>query len=144
MSAATFAGTFGAAHVGGAPMQSVAPVRCPGFGPVTLFPLTMYIHLPSALNVMSCGSYAVGIRPATLFALPPLSGITAIEFEPLLTAYNVWPSGDSVTADVAAPVYRGPNSIPFGARASILATTLLVDVSMTATWSALSWATYSR
>src|SRR5262245_28851972 len=120
-------------------MQFVLLARCPGFGPVTLLPFTMYIHLPSALSVMSCGSYAVGIKPATLFALPPRSGITAIEFDPLLTAYSVLPSGDSVTADVAAPVYFcAPDSIPFGARASILATTLLVDVSITATWSALS------
>src|SRR4029077_20054318 len=95
-------------HVGGAPIQSVLLARCPGFGPVTLFPLTMYIHLPSALNVMSCGSYAVGISPATLFALPPLSGITAMEFDPLLTAYSVSPSGESLTADVAALVYFCP------------------------------------
>ena len=37
-------------------MLAVAPARCPGLGPVTLLPLMMYIHEPSALNVMSCGS----------------------------------------------------------------------------------------
>ena len=34
----------------------------------------------------------------------PVSGMTAIEFAPQLTAYSVLPSGDSVTANVAAPV----------------------------------------
>jgi hypothetical protein len=46
----------------------------------------MYIHDPSALNVMSCGSKAVGIKPLTERAFGPVSGITAMEFEPLLTA----------------------------------------------------------
>jgi hypothetical protein len=45
------------------------------------------------------------MRALTLLALGPDSGITAIELDPLLTAYSVSPSGDSVTADVAAPVY---------------------------------------
>src|SRR5262245_23297827 len=108
-------------------MFAVAPERWPGFGPVMLFPLTMYIHRPSALKVMSCGSYAVGIRPRTLLARRPLSGITATEFAPALTAYSVSPSGDSVTADVAAPVDPA-GSMPAGARASMRATTALVDV----------------
>ena len=34
--------------------------------------------------------------------------MTAIEFAPELTAYSELPSGESVTADVAAPVYRRP------------------------------------
>ena len=75
-----------------------------GFGPVTLLPLTMYIHEPSALNVTSCGSYAVGINPLTRCAPPPVSGTTAIALAPLFTAYKVRPSGEIVTADVAAPV----------------------------------------
>ena len=37
-------------------MLAVLLARWPGFGPVTLLPLMMYIHEPSALNVMSCGS----------------------------------------------------------------------------------------
>jgi hypothetical protein len=45
-----------------------------------------------------------------------------------------------VTADVAAPVdFLG--SIACGARASIFQMTRLLDVSITATWSALSCAT---
>src|SRR5258706_412697 len=66
-----------------------------------------------------------------------------MEFAPLLTAYSVLPSRESVTAKVAAPVYLRLGSMPAGARASILVRTLLVDVSMAATWSALSCATYS-
>ena len=73
-------------------------------------------------------------------ARSPSSGITAIEFAPELTAYSVRPSGDSVTAKVAAPVtwpwpwssaspspspWREPGSSAAGARASILAMTLL-------------------
>jgi len=73
-------------------------------------------------------------------AFRPVNGITATELAPLLTAYSVSPSGESVTAKVATPVYFG-GSIPAGARASILAVTLLVAVSITATWSALSCAT---
>src|SRR5262249_36644268 len=122
-------------------MLAVSNERRVGFGPVPLLPLMMYIHEPSALNVMSCGSYAVGIRPLTVFAFRPFRGMTAIEFDPLLTAYSVSPSGESVTAKVPAPVYFWLGSIPAGARASIVATTLLVDVSITATWSALSCAT---
>src|SRR5262245_3463762 len=114
-------------------MLAVLPARCPGFGPVRLLPLMMYIHEPSALKVMSCGSYAVGMRPLTLFALLPDSGMTAIEFAPLFTAYSVSPSGESVTAEVAAPVYFLLGSVPFGARASILVVTLLVAVSTIAT-----------
>ena len=45
-----------------------------------------------------------------------------------------------MTADVAAPVYLAPGNMPAGARASIFAATVFVDVLMTATWSALSWA----
>src|SRR5262249_43175747 len=119
-------------------MFAVALARWPGLGPVMLLPLTTYMNDPSALNVPSCGSYAVGIRPRTEFALRPVTGITAMEFAPLLTAYSVLPSGDSVTANVAAPVYFGPWSRPAGARASILALIVFVVVSMTATWSALS------
>ena len=37
-------------------MLAVLLARWSGLGPVTLLPLTMYIHEPSALNVMSCGS----------------------------------------------------------------------------------------
>ena len=37
-------------------MLAVLPARWPGFGPVALLPLMMYIHEPSALNVTSCGS----------------------------------------------------------------------------------------
>src|SRR5215831_11074121 len=122
---------------------AVSNERRVGFGPVLLFPLTMYIHEPSALNVMSWGSYAVGMRPATVFAFLPFSGMTATAFAPLFTAYSVSPSGASVTAKVAAPVYFRLGSTPAGARASIFVMTLLVDVSMTATWSALSCATYS-
>ena len=49
-----------------------------------------------------------------------------MEFEPLFTAYSVSPSGESVTADVAAPVYFRPGgSMPAGARASIRSMTLL-------------------
>src|SRR5262249_61358764 len=96
------------------PMKSVLPARCPGFGPVTLFPLMMYSHEPSALNVMSCGSYAVGMRPLTLLAFMPESGITAIEFDPLFTAYRVLPSRDTVNAVVAAPLYPEPPSQPHG------------------------------
>src|SRR6266852_8212654 len=84
------------------------------------------------------------MRPVTVFFLGPVTGMTAIEFAPLLTAYSVPPSGDSVTADVAAPVYFFPGSTPAGARASILAMTLLLNVSMTATWSALSCATLEQ
>ena len=65
---------------------AVLLARCPGFGPVTLLPLMMYIHEPSWLNVTSCGSNAVGISPLTEYAFRPFSGMTAIEFEPLLTA----------------------------------------------------------
>ena len=89
-------------------MAPVLPDSRRGFGPVTLLPLTMYIHDPSALNVTSCGSYAVGINPLTRCAPPPVSGTTAIALAPLLTAYNVPPSGEIVTADVAAPVYFRP------------------------------------
>src|SRR5262245_24275801 len=117
-------------------MLAVLPARWSGFGPVMLLPLMMYIQAPSALKVTSCGSYAVGIRPLTLFARLPVSGMTAIELAPLFTAYSVLPSGDSVTADVAAPVYF-PASMPSGARASILAMTLLASVSMKVSWSAL-------
>jgi hypothetical protein len=46
----------------------------------------IYIQLPSALKATSVGSYAVGIRPIVLKACGPLRGITAIEFEPALTA----------------------------------------------------------
>ena len=122
-------------------MAPVLPDRRRGFGPVTLLPLTMYIHEPSALKVTSCGSYAVGISPLTRCAPPPVSGMTAIELAPLLTAYRVLPSGEIVTADVAAPVYRRRGSMPAGPRASIDATTRLRAVSMTLTWSALSCAT---
>src|SRR5215468_574251 len=89
----------------GGSMETVSPDNHFGFGPVTLLPLTMYIHEPSALKVTSCGSQAVGMSPSTLLAFVPSSGITAIEFAPLLTAYSVLPSGDSVTAEVPAPVY---------------------------------------
>jgi hypothetical protein len=68
-----------------------------------------------------------------------VSGITAIEFDPLFTAYSVSPSGDSVTVNVRAPVCR--SNFLAGARASISLMTRLVRVSMTATWSALSCAT---
>ena len=85
-------------------IRAVLPYRCSGLGPVTLLPLMMYIWLPSALKVTSCGSKAVGIRPTTLLANGPVSGMTAIEFAPELTAYRELPSGDSVTANVAAPV----------------------------------------
>src|SRR5262245_405647 len=122
-------------------MLAVSKERRVGFGPVPLLPLMMYIHEPSALNVMSCGSKAVGISPLTVLAFRPVSGMTAIEFAPLLTAYSVLPSRESVTAKVAAPVYFWLGSIPAGARASIFATIPLVTVSMTATWSALSCAT---
>ena len=45
--------------------------------------------------------------------------MTAIEFAPLLTAYSVSPSGESVTADVAAPrVLPAPGSMP-GRRARV-------------------------
>src|SRR5262249_52978616 len=99
-------------------MAAVEPLRCPGFGPVMLLPLTMYIHLPSSLNVTSCGSYAVGMRPMMWWAFDPDSGITAREFDPLLTAYSVRPSGAIVTANVAAPVYFVCWTNPRGARAS--------------------------
>ncbi len=69
--------------------------------------------------------------------------MTAIELAPLLTAYSVPPSGEIVTADVAAPVYFTLGSNFAGARASIIWITWLVDVSMTAISSALSCATYS-
>src|SRR6185436_17930223 len=98
-------------------MLAVAPARWPGFGPVRLLPLTMYIHAPSALNVMSCGSYAVGISEVTASDCRPDSGMTAIELAPLFTAYSVPPSGESVTADVAAPVYFTLGRRLAGARA---------------------------
>src|ERR1700716_1849530 len=70
-----------AAPTGGPPgrvlvMLAVLPARCPGVGPVMLLPLTMCLQLPSALNVTTCGSYAVGIRAATRYACSPRSGIT--------------------------------------------------------------------
>ena len=37
-------------------MLAVELDRWPGFGPVAFLPLTIYIQVPSALNVMSCGS----------------------------------------------------------------------------------------
>src|SRR3954470_22110700 len=114
-------------------MFAVLPGRWSGFGPVTLLPLTMYSHEPSALRVTSCGSYAVGMRPVTSAARRPDTGITAIELAPLFTAYRVSPSGESVTAEVPTPVYFRPGRMPFGARASILTVTRFTDVSITAT-----------
>src|SRR5262245_23782755 len=122
-------------------IRSVLPLKWPGFGPVTLLPFTMYSQEPSALNVMSCGSNGVGMSALTLFAFGPDSGMTAIEFDPLLTAYSVPPSGDSLTANVAAPVYFVLWTNPRGARASIFLVTAFAAVSITATWSALSCAT---
>ena len=36
-------------------MRAVCEARCFGFGPVTLFPLTTYIQVPSELKVTSWG-----------------------------------------------------------------------------------------
>src|SRR5215467_7498540 len=97
---------------------AVEPDRWPGLGPVTLLPLMMYIHEPSALNVTSCGSYAVGMSAVTTGAAPA-SGMTAIELAPVLTAYSVVPSRESVTDDVLVPVYFTRGRRAAGARASI-------------------------
>lgn len=101
----------------------------------------IYIHVPSVLKVMSFGAKAVGIRPVTFRALAPVRGMTAIEFAPLFTAYSVLPSRDSVTLIGAAPVWA-TGITPAGARVSMFAVTVLVAVSITATWSVLSCATY--
>jgi hypothetical protein len=44
------------------------------------------------------------MRPVTVLACGPVSGITAMEFAPSLTAKRVLWSGEIVTAKGAAPV----------------------------------------
>src|SRR6266481_1623509 len=90
-----------------------------GFGPVLLLPLMIYIHLPSVLKATSVGSYAVGRRPMVLKAWKPVSGITAIELEPALTAYSVFVARLMVTAVGAAPVVLSGKLRLAGPRVSI-------------------------
>src|SRR5215469_12414686 len=98
----------------------------------------MYIQLPSALNATSVGSYAVGRRPTVVKACGPLRGITASEFEPALTAYRVFVALLIETAVGAAPGVFAGKFKRAGPRVSILWVSVLLLVSMTATWSWLS------
>src|SRR5579883_1338291 len=114
-------------------ISAVLPARCPGLGPVTLLPLTMYIQVPSALNVTSCGSYAVGMRPLTWYARSPgerayqVSGLIPTAYEPhdvTFSADGTWMyivNGKSVTgpnpghlagstAEITSITYPGGNA----------------------------------